>query len=52
MAHLAKNCNIHLPMGLVGHRRAVKVFTEPEYTIADLKRTARAIAHFEEVLKE
>jgi hypothetical protein len=52
MAHLAKNCNITMPMGLVDHRSAAKVFMEPDYTIADLKRIARAIVHFEGVLNE
>lgn len=52
LAYIQKQCTLTMPMEMVDQRSGVKVFGEPDYTVADLKRIARAVIYFEEPLNQ
>ncbi|KAF7505988.1 hypothetical protein GJ744_012335 [Endocarpon pusillum] len=52
LAYIHRQCTLTMPMEMVDQRSGVKVFGEPDYTVADLKRIARAVIYFEEPLNQ
>ena len=51
-AYIERKCILAMPMERVDHRSGVKVFGEPDYTVADLRRIAAAVIYFEGPLNE
>lgn len=51
-AYIEKKCTLTMPVESDDHRSGVKVFGEPDYTVADLRRIARAVVYFEKPLNE
>ncbi|ERF73066.1 hypothetical protein EPUS_08714 [Endocarpon pusillum Z07020] len=51
-AYIQSQCTLTMPMEMVDQRSGVKVFVEPDYTVADLKRIARAVIYFEDPLNQ
>ena len=52
LAYIQKKCTLSMPTEMVDQRSGVKVFGEPDYTVADLRRIAQAVIYFEEPLNQ